>query len=50
MEMKRMSGGSLCASGFVVRARKLFVELSSGTLELRGVSCEVWRRLITSWA
>jgi hypothetical protein len=48
MEMKRMSGGSLRAAGYDERARKLVVELTSGTLEYSGVSGEVWRRFSTA--
>jgi hypothetical protein len=48
MEMKRMSGGSLRAAGYDERARKLVVELTSGTLEYSGVPGEVWRRFSTA--
>jgi hypothetical protein len=48
MEMKRMSGGSLRAAGYDERARKLVVELTSGTFEYSGVPGEVWRRFSTA--
>jgi len=48
MEMKRMSGGSLRAAGYDERARRLVVELTSGTLEYSGVPSEVWRRFSTA--
>ena len=48
MDMKRMNGGSLRAAGYDERARKLGVELTSGTLEYGGVPGEVWRRFSTS--
>jgi hypothetical protein len=48
MEMKRMHGGSLRAAGYDERARKLTVELTSGTLEYSGVPGEVWRRFSTA--
>lgn len=48
MEMKRMTGGSLRAAGYDERARKLVVELTSGTLEYSGVPGEVWRLLSTA--
>jgi hypothetical protein len=48
MEMKRMSGGSLRAAGYDERARKLVVELTSGTFEYTGVPGEVWRRFSTA--
>jgi hypothetical protein len=48
MEMKRMTGGSLRAAGYDERARKLVVELTSGTLEYSGVPGEVWRRFSTA--
>lgn len=44
MEMKRLSGGNLRAAGYDERARKLTVELTSGTFEYQEVSPEVWRR------
>jgi hypothetical protein len=48
MQMKRMNGGSLRAAGYDERARKLVVELTSGTLEYSGVTSEVWRRFSTA--
>ena len=48
MEMRRMIGGSLRAAGYDERARKLVVELTSGTLEYSGVPGEVWRRFSTA--
>jgi cation diffusion facilitator CzcD-associated flavoprotein CzcO len=48
MEMKRMTGGSLRAAGYDERARKLVVELTSGTFEFSGVPSEVWRRFSTA--
>jgi hypothetical protein len=48
MEMKRMNGGSLRAAGYDERARRLVVELTSGTLEYTGVPSEVWRRFSTA--
>jgi hypothetical protein len=48
MEMKRMNGGSLRAAGYDERARKLVVELTSGTLEYSGVTGETWRRFSTA--
>ena len=48
MEMKRMNGGSLRAAGYDERARRLVVELTSGTLEYSGVTSEVWRRFSTA--
>jgi hypothetical protein len=48
MDMKRMSGGSLRAAGYDERARKLVVELTSGTFEYSGVPGEVWRRFSTA--
>jgi hypothetical protein len=45
MDMKKMSGGNLRAAGYDERARKLVVELTSGTFEYAGVSPEMWRRL-----
>jgi cation diffusion facilitator CzcD-associated flavoprotein CzcO len=44
MEMKRLSGGNLRAAGYDERARKLVVELASGTYEYAGVPPETWRR------
>jgi hypothetical protein len=48
MDMKRMNGGSLRAAGYDERARKLVVELTSGTYEYGGVPSEVWRRFSTA--
>ena len=48
MDMKRMNGGSLRAAGYDERARKLVVELTSGTFEYTGVPGEVWRRFSTA--
>ena len=44
MEMQRLSGGSLRAAGYDMRARKLVIELTSGTYEYQSVPSEVWRR------
>jgi hypothetical protein len=48
MDMKRLNGGSLRAAGYDERARKLVVELTSGTFEYTGVPGEVWRRFSTA--
>jgi KTSC domain-containing protein len=42
--MKRMSGGSLRSAGYDAGARKMVVELASGTLEYHGISADLWRR------
>lgn len=44
MEMQRLTGGNLRAAGYDIRARKLVIELTSGTYEYQGVPSEVWRR------
>lgn len=44
MDMQRLNGGSLRAAGYDARARKLVIELTSGTYEYLGVPSEVWRR------
>ena len=41
-----MSGGSLRAAGYDEREQTLRVELTAGTFEYKGVSPEVWRRLV----
>ena len=40
MEMKRLTGGSLRAAGYDERARKLVIELTSGTFEYQSVPSE----------
>ena len=44
MDMQHLTGGSLRAAGYDERARKLVIELTSGTYEYLGVPSEVWRR------
>jgi hypothetical protein len=44
MDMQRLSGGNLRAAGYDMRARKLVIELTSGTYEYQSVPSEVWRR------
>jgi hypothetical protein len=44
MEMKKLSGGNLRAAGYDDKARKLVVELASGTFEYVGVTADMWRR------
>ena len=44
MDMQRLTGGSLRAAGYDERARKLVIELTSGTYEDLGVPSDVWRR------
>ena len=44
MEMQRLNGGNLRAAGYDMRARKLVIELTSGTFEYQSVPSEVWRR------
>jgi hypothetical protein len=44
MDMQRLTGGNLRAAGYDERARKLVIELTSGTYEYLGVPSEVWRR------
>ena len=44
MEMQRVSGGSLRSAGYDASARKLVIELTSGTYEYQSVPSEVWRR------
>ncbi len=39
-----MSGGNLRAAGYDAPARKLVVELGSGTFEYSGISADLWRR------
>ncbi|HEY7787497.1 MAG TPA: KTSC domain-containing protein [Casimicrobiaceae bacterium] len=48
MDMRPMNGGGLRAAGYDERLRRLVVELTSGTLEYRGVPGEVWRRFSTA--
>ncbi|HVO90236.1 MAG TPA: KTSC domain-containing protein [Casimicrobiaceae bacterium] len=48
MDMKRMTGGNLRAAGYDASARKLVVELTSGTYEYQGISAETWRRFSTA--
>ena len=48
MEMKRLSGGNLRAAGYDEAARRLVVELTSGTYEYAGGSRDTWRRFASS--
>jgi hypothetical protein len=49
MEMKRITAGKLRAIGYDRSARRLRVELDTGTvIDYSGVGEEIWRRLSTS--
>jgi hypothetical protein len=48
MEMKKLAGGNLRAAGYDAAARKLVVELTSGTFEYGGISADLWRRFASA--
>jgi hypothetical protein len=49
MQMQKISSGRLRAIGYEPNSRVLRVRLDDGsTLEYRGVSSEIWRRLSTA--